>query len=445
MRRFLALILVGTLAACHNDRDSQSQPVGVVSTIAMPAVGPFGAKVTPDGSKLFVPLFGDYGAAGPGSTVAVIDTATNAVMTSITVGQRPEDVDFTADGAYAYVTNSDDATVSVINVATLAVIATIPVGMAVDPFFNGTFPYGVTVHNGRAYVFTTGTNSDGTDQNIVVIDANPASGTFNTVVGGITLTGTFTRGAFRGNGELITPRGAAGNNFSAPPEIAIFDAADQYVTSIVVTPASGGFHGAEDVAVTPNGRYAYVPFFNFGTGAAEVFVIDLVNRRFQDVITLANGDIATHGVAMRPDGLLVGATSWNAGTASFIFTPTNTVVYTFPCGANPNEIAFSPDGRRAYVTNQNAQTVTVIALPDSAKLMRDELDRAQMSTAAAADLWPLRQQLWSPNPPIDELAERVRDWAQAGQLTLGDAKNLSAQGAQLNNFAVPLEGVIARP
>lgn len=441
MRRFIALFLIGALSACHSDNDPE--PFGVVATIAMPAVGPFGAKVTPDGSKLFVPLFGDF-VSGPGSTVAVIDTATNAVLTSITVGQRPEDVDFTADGQYAYVTNSDSATVSVINVSTLSVVATIPVGLPIDPFFNGTFPYGVTVRGARAYVFTTGTNSDGTDQNIIIIDADPASATVNTVIGGITLTGTFTRGAFRGNGELVTPRGAAGNNFSAPPELAIFNAADQYVTSIVVATAPGGFHGAEDVAVTPNGRYAYMPFFNFGTGAAEVFVFDLVTRTFQDVITLANSDIATHGVAMRPDGLLVGVTSWNAGTASFIFTPTDTVVYTFPCGANPNEIAFSPDGRRAYVTNQNSRTVTVIALPDSRSLLWQQLWGASMSSAAAADLRPLMQRLATQDPPIDELAQRVRDWARTGDVRIGETKNTAAQGAQLNSFAVPLEGVIAR-
>ena len=61
-----------------------------------------GVAITPDGSRAYVTHFFF------GSTVSVIDTATNAVTGSpITVGSGPTAVAFTPDGTRAYVTNND--------------------------------------------------------------------------------------------------------------------------------------------------------------------------------------------------------------------------------------------------------------------------------------------------------------------------------------------------
>jgi YVTN family beta-propeller protein len=72
-------------------------------------------------------------------TVSVIDTATNAVVTTIAVGDTPVAVAVAPNGTRAYVTNFFSETVSVIDTATNAVVATIPVG-------NG--PWGVAVSPG---------------------------------------------------------------------------------------------------------------------------------------------------------------------------------------------------------------------------------------------------------------------------------------------------------
>jgi len=58
----------------------------------------------------------------------VINTSTNAVIKTITVGSNPKSVAVTPDGARVYVTNQGSNTVSVIDTATNAVVATIAVG-----------------------------------------------------------------------------------------------------------------------------------------------------------------------------------------------------------------------------------------------------------------------------------------------------------------------------
>lgn len=433
------VLALALLAACGGSSDSDDDsPIGPVATIAMPGSGPFGAKITPDGRYLFVPLFGTFAPWVVGNTVAVIDTATDAVVAQITVEDRPEDVDF--DGDYAYVTNSTSASVSVIHIPTLTVVATIPLGT-----YDATYLYGIAIRDHRAWVFSSGGNFDGSDENVFVIDTDPASPTFLQKIQGIVLTGVFTRGAFRpGADEIVVPRGAAGNDFNASPEIAVLDTQTfAFKYTIQIQQAPGGFHGMEDLAITPNGRFAYAPFYNFGTGGAEVFVVDLENRRFQDVVTLANGDISTHGVEIRPDALLVGVTSWNNGTASFLFTPTNTVIYEFATGANPNEIVFTPDGRKAYVTNQNSQSVSVIGLPSTRDLLQQAKANGTLSARAEADLAQALGSL-SSTDWATYVADRFLFWANAGEAQVGVSKDLNPAGASLNNFTVPPGGLRAR-
>lgn len=439
MRNFGLALALAALAACGGSTTGTDSTIpGPVATIVLPGSGPFGAKITPDGRFLFVPLFGTFTPWVVGNTVAVIDTATDQVVAQIVVEDRPEDVDF--DGDYAYVTNSTSASVSVIHIPTLAVVATIPLGT-----YDATYLYGVAIRDHRAWVFSSGGNFDGSDENIFVIDTDPASPTFHQKIQGITLTGLFTRGMFRpGADEIVVPRGAAGNDFSAPPEIAVFDTQTYaFKYSIQILQAPGGFHGLEDLTITPNGRYAYAPFYNFGSGGAEVFVIDLQERRFQDVITLANGDISTHGIEISPDGLLVGVTSWNIGTVSFLFTPTNTVLYEFPTGANPNEIVFTPDGRKAYVTDQNSQTVTVIGLPSTRGILQQTVANGLLSPPAEADLTQALAAMTT-GDWATYVANRFLFWASEGLAQVGEPKNMNAEGAALNNFSVAPAGVTAR-
>src|SRR6266480_2962667 len=84
-------------------------------------------------------------------TVSVIDTASNTVMATVPVGNFPNGVAVTPDGAHVYVANVVDGTVSVIETASNTVTATVPVGL---------FPFGVAVTPDGAHVYVANQGSN---------------------------------------------------------------------------------------------------------------------------------------------------------------------------------------------------------------------------------------------------------------------------------------------
>ena len=65
------------------------------------------------------------------NSVSVIETATNTVAATVSVGLDPEGVAISPDGYHAYVTTHSTGTVSVIALASNTVVAVVPVGL--DP------------------------------------------------------------------------------------------------------------------------------------------------------------------------------------------------------------------------------------------------------------------------------------------------------------------------
>jgi YVTN family beta-propeller protein len=143
---------------------NQNGTVSVINTadntVAATITGLYYASavaVSPDGKTVYVTnraqmSFDDMcgsdpfcGGPPPGGTISVIDTITNTITHTITVGYEPSGVTVSPDGSSVYVTNLYDGTVSVINAATNTVTNTITVGNQVR---------GVTVSpdGTRAYV-----------------------------------------------------------------------------------------------------------------------------------------------------------------------------------------------------------------------------------------------------------------------------------------------------
>ena len=140
---FLAVSPDGTTVYAPSfDTNGVGDSIALISTADNTVVsriyvdGAWGAKVSPDGQWLYAT---DY-TEGDGNLVTVISTATQAIAATIQVGASPEEVAFTGDGAYAYVTNGNSANVSIIDTASFTVVNTVGAG---------SYPVGMTVMGGR--------------------------------------------------------------------------------------------------------------------------------------------------------------------------------------------------------------------------------------------------------------------------------------------------------
>jgi YVTN family beta-propeller protein len=190
--------------------------------------------VSPDGTRAYVTnLFGD--------SVSVINTASNSVAATITVGSNSFGVAVSPDGTRAYVTNRTGNSVSVINTTTNAVTGSpIPVG-------GGPFGVAVSPDGTRAYV----TNSD----SVSVI--NTASNT---------VTATITVGDGPA-GVAVSPDGTRAyvTNFGSDAVSVINTASNTVTATITVGDEPVG------VAVFPDGTRAYVT--NNASGTVSVLAL----------------------------------------------------------------------------------------------------------------------------------------------------------------------------
>jgi YVTN family beta-propeller protein len=168
------------------------------------------------------------------------------------------------------------------------------------------------------------------------------------------------------DGVATTPDGTHAyvtNKFDAT--VSVIDTTSNKV--VVTIPVGANPSG---VATTPDGTHAYVTNSDF----RSVSVIDTASNTVVDTILVG---VFPTGVATTPDGShpperddrrhqpLAYVTNQVDNTVSVIETAGNTVVATIPVGDNPNGVAITPDGTRAYVTNlgtvnELATTVSVI-------------------------------------------------------------------------------------
>jgi len=143
----------------------------VTATIPVPG-NPTSVAITPDGTKAYVvqstncppppvPTPGPGPTPTPGGptpgptpippcTVAVIDTASNTVVTNVTVGHEPFAAAMSTNGGFVYVTNRADDSVSIIDTATDTTIDEFPVGDT---------PEGIVAGFGLVYVANDTSNT----------------------------------------------------------------------------------------------------------------------------------------------------------------------------------------------------------------------------------------------------------------------------------------------
>jgi YVTN family beta-propeller protein len=133
------------------------------------------------------------------------------------------------------------------------------------------------------------------------------------------------------------------------------------VVAINISPEGGGSRARigvgtypDAIAVTPNGRRAYVANYTSNT----VTPIDLVTGRALPSIQLGPS-AGPAGIAVTPNGKMVYVTDAGAiGTIGHSITPivvaTDRTLRRITVGPGPQGIAITPDGQRAYVADAGA-------------------------------------------------------------------------------------------
>ena len=106
-------------------------------------------------------------------------------------------------------------------------------------------------------------------------------------------------------------------------------------------PVSAGPHG---MAITRNGRTVYVS----GDASSSVDVIDTATDKVVKTIPVGK---TPNGIALTPDDRLLLVTVYGEDRLAFIDTATQSVIATTDV-PKPHTVAISPDGRFAYVSEQ---------------------------------------------------------------------------------------------
>lgn len=337
----------------------------VVATIGVGDT-PAGIAVTPDNRFAYVANNNNDSIPG-GNTVSVLDLITNTTVTTISdvSFNEPYTVTINAAGTKAYVTNSNSTTISIIDIATNKVIGTIngfdgPSGMVITPDGNTAY-----VNN---YGSPAGVGS-GNATTVRVVDLNS-----NTIVGAPITVGLAPASL------AITPDGAfvyVINYVDGNPgtgTISIIRTSDNTVVGTIF-----GFSGPFAIAITPNGDYAYTTNFGSNNFSPVGTTVSVVNLKSNNVIATIQVGTQPAGIAITPDGRFAYVTNYNTlylgpnftgltagqGTVNIIDIATNTVLCpVIVVGSSPANIAISPDGRYAYVTNYTSHTVSVINILD---------------------------------------------------------------------------------
>ena len=237
--------------------------------------GPRGLAVDNIGKRVYV-------ANSTSNDVSVFDSISNTVIATIPVGANPRAVAINSAGTRVYVSSSNVNSVSVIDTMSNTVIATIPVGLA---------PRGVVVNPTGTRVFVANASSN----NVSVIDAT--------------------------NNTAITTIGVGTNPFG--------------------------------VAINPTGTRVYVTNQNTN----DVAVIDATNNTFLTGVIVGS---VPQGIAVNPAGTRAYVTNASGNSVSVIDITNNTVVATVPVGSSPVGVAVNPAGTKIYVANGSTSNVSVI-------------------------------------------------------------------------------------
>jgi YVTN family beta-propeller protein len=309
----------------------------VVTTIST-AAGPIGVTSSPDGSQVFVSTYS-------GKELDIIDVSTNTVVNTVSIPESGVETAISPDGLYAYVVQIHNATVLVVRLYDLSVVTTLSLGDS-----SGS-PNGIGVSPDNKYL-------------VVPVQVNGTVVIFDLHTKVVSPPASY---------ELAPYHGAYPNVLHSPFYLIPSKVGGIYINKVTSTITVGTF--PQDIAITPDGKYAYVS--NGASG--NVSVIDISTNTVTSTIGVGTDP---YGIAITPDGKYAYVANNGSNNVSVIEISTNTVTSTITVGTNPYGIAITPDGKYTCVPNDGSNNVSVIEAAVPEYTVQDLT--AQTSTATTA-------------------------------------------------------------
>lgn len=280
--------------------------------------------------------------------------AQNTFIAFIAGFNLPSKMAITSNSLYGYVV--DTASNSILVVDTNPESPSFNTLIAA-PSLVGTFNHptyiAITPDNKTAYV------TDQTSQSVIVIDTNPASPTFNTILAAPSLIGAFTDPI----GITITPNGlyayvinGTSNNVNL---IDINPASPTYNTVLSTPNLDGILNSPFSIVISNDGNYGYISNL---TGSMTVIDTNPASPTFNTVVSapgLSSVNPQPEGFGFTPNGQFAYVSDGSGTDVSWIDTnpssPTFNTVLSAPNLTTafnaPNDVAVILDGNYAYVSN----------------------------------------------------------------------------------------------
>jgi YVTN family beta-propeller protein len=138
--------------------------------------------------------------------------------------------------------------------------------------------------------------------------------------------------------------------------VTVIDTAINQVTATIPTPAGP----PQFLAFTPDGRKLYVTIYN---DQQTIHAIDVIDTASNTVIATIPQLARPFLPALTPDGKRLFIPNHDIAAVSVIDTNTNKTIAQVKVAPNPHWVAFSPDGSRAYTADHESNVVSVIDVP----------------------------------------------------------------------------------
>jgi YVTN family beta-propeller protein len=368
--------------------------VAAARTTAVKYKTPFNLTAGPDGRRLYV-------VCEASDSLAVVDTSTREVVGEIEVGNLPHGICLSSGGGTAFVSNRGDDTVSVIDLEAMVAIDTIQVGDE---------PHGLVTDRAGATLYVA--NAGSSDVSVVDLASGREVKRLSAARG--------TWGVSRspdGGSIYVTNNLSHFVPFRTPSrsEVTVIDTARQVVDDRVMIPEANLVQGVD---VAPSGDFALVTLIRtknlvpmtrvlqgwvmtngigilWGDGRVDQLLLDEPDNYFADPTD----------VAVTPDGRLAFVSGGGVDEVAVVdldrmrsvleaasenerrkLLPNHLGVSTefverrIPVGRNPRGLAVSPDGRFVYVAEALDDAVAVIDVARREKVATIDLGGPQEVT-----------------------------------------------------------------